>query len=438
MGVLEANTLDSESKFAKVLNDLRYLRPFYSAVYESLERVESDAVDTMGVNTTQMIYNAKFVDLMTYSELMFINLHEIAHVALMHVSRRQGRDTKVWNIAADLYANKMLSEEFNINPGETDDTGMVTFQKNGLFCSSIDLDKDTTEEIYYDIMSQMERQGYKQGEPGAGTKTYKITYRGSLGNEGVKPEFNLNLNVETIVVDIFDKNQSSTEAESENRRILSEAKVRNAMRDAGNNSCKLEIHVDEILKSHIDWIKLLRKYCISIKSKDSSFSKPDKRMYYQNAIYPGQCEDGELSLKNVKICFDASGSITDEDLAYFYGQIKELMDSFKLDAEVIYWDTEVESIGLASNLNELRSIGAFGRGGTDPSCIFEYFDSKKCKVKPSVTIVFTDGYILPLKHVSKWKRRYKDTIWVMTKEYNKDFDAGFGTITLAKYSSKQY
>ena len=52
--------LDVEQKFAKALVRLRKERPFYSAIYESLERIEeNDKVDTIGVNTKQIVYNSK-------------------------------------------------------------------------------------------------------------------------------------------------------------------------------------------------------------------------------------------------------------------------------------------------------------------------------------------------------------------------------------------
>ena len=114
---MSCKDLDIESKFAKAFHNLSNLRPFYCAVYESMQRVESSSVGTMGVTCKKMMYNKNFVDGLEFEELMFVNLHEICHVALMHVSRRKNRDPELWNIACDLYANRLLAEEFNIIPG---------------------------------------------------------------------------------------------------------------------------------------------------------------------------------------------------------------------------------------------------------------------------------------------------------------------------------
>ena len=201
---------------------------------------------------------------------------------------------------------------------------------------------------------------------------------------------------------------------------------------AGNEAGKLKFKVDNILSSKIDWRKWLKKYCIQAKASDSTFSNPDKRMFYQSAIYPGQALDELNSIKGIKVCIDTSGSISDEDLQYIFGQIYKLTKQFKIEAEVIAWDTGMKSCGPLTNNTDIRNVELEGRGGTDPTCLFEYFDSKKCKVKPIVTLVFTDGY-WGMQENPKWPKKYKDTLWIMTKDADKGFTPPFGMKTKVKY-----
>lgn len=438
----EADNLDAESKIAKAINSLRRIRPFYSAIYESMKRIENNEIDTMGVSVDKILYNKSFVEKLEFAEFMFVNLHEIAHVALMHTTRCKNRDPQIWNIAADLYVNKLLSDEFSIQPGQKDKENDIKFLKGGCYCSTIDLDIDYTENIYDAIIDDLKKQGYTGLSSDIG-KTFKITYTGSSDNNSYfcdsddkYSKFSAEIKITGSSDDLIKGEGSDIENESEARRLLSEASVRNEMRNAGSTTGRLELMVKDILKSHVDWKKLLRKYCIRVLSSDSTFSNPDKRMFYQDAIYPGQSLDEKLSIKGVKVCFDSSGSISKEDIAYFYGQVKELMKEFKIDTEVIYWDTEAYSMGKTDNVNDIINKGGYGRGGTDPSCLFEYFDSKKCSVKPVVTLIFTDGYIIETNlNKTKWKRKYKDTIWIMTKNYNTTFKPPFGTVTKAKYSN---
>jgi len=455
--------LDVEQKFAKIIVDLRPLRPFYSAIYEALERVEveDEFIPTMGVTTNKMLYNKEFIEKLPYSEFMFINLHEIAHVALMHVSRRGKRDPQLWNIACDLYVNKLLSEEFNIQPGDTDSSRNITMPTSGCWCSSIDTDTECAESIYEEFEKQAKQNGYfkdcmngggdSESDVKAGDKKqYKFTYKGTnrennsrssgsgsnpfgSSNSNKGDTFETKINVKFVGGDIIDTGEDDLKKENDNKKVLSEAKTRYEMsQNAGNEAGKLKFKVDSILASKIDWRKWLKKYCIQAKASDSSFSNPDKRMFYQNAIYPGQMLDELNSIKGIKVCIDTSGSISDQDLRYIFGQIYKLSKQFKIEAEVIAWDTCMTSCGNLTNTTDIKDVELEGRGGTDPTCLFEYFDSKKCKVKPIVTLVFTDGY-WGINVNPKWPKKYKDTLWVMTKDADANFKPPFGLKTKVKY-----
>lgn len=424
-----SNQLSVEDKFAKVLINLRKIRPFYSSVYESLKRVENTSIKTMGVSVNEMVYNPDFVDKLSFEELMFVSLHEVAHVALMHVSRQGRRDATLWNIACDLYVNKLLADEFNVRPGKFSLDNSIKFMSDALYCESIDLENDYAEQIYEELYDQANNNGYNTEND---NKLYKFHINGS----GVGDGCDIEVDKDNSYRDIIDNGSDPIEKENENKRILSEAKTRFEMNNnnvVGTDTGLLKFKVDEILKSHLDWRKLLRKYCIKIKGTDTSFSNPDKRMFYQEAIYPGQRVDESSLIKGIKVCIDSSGSISNKDISYFYGQILGILKQFKIDAELIYWDTEIASCGSFMNIKEMKHVTAAGRGGTDPSCLFEYFDSKKCKIKPVVTLIFTDGYIYDLNENNKWKRKYKDTIWIMTRNYNKMFEQPFGKKAIAKF-----
>ena len=454
---MSCKDLDIESKFAKAFHNLSNIRPFYCAIYESMQRVESNGVSTMGVTCKKMIYNKKFVESLEFEELMFVDLHEIAHVALMHVSRRKNRDPELWNIACDLYANRLLAEEFDIIPGETDSNGLIKFLPDALYCGTIDLENDYVERIYEDLYQQAQKNGYNNSklQDIQDGKSFHFEYQGTGGSDSScskssqsygygksdrltrhQPKFEMDLKPGTYSLDISDDGSDQLGKENDNRKILQDARTRYEMsgRSAGNGAGLLKFKVDEILKSHLDWRKLLRKYCIRATRSDTSFARPDKRMYYQRAIYPGQALDGMAELKGVKVCFDSSGSISDTDIAYFYGQVKDILKEFKLKAELIYWDTDIASCGDFSDFAEMKRVEACGRGGTNPTCLFEYFDSKRCKVKPVVTLVFTDGYIGGDLNRPKWRKNYKDTIWIMTKDYDKGFKPAFGQLAIARFS----
>lgn len=439
------DNLSIEQKFAKMLIDLRKIRPFESALYETIDKKESNEIDTLAVTHDSILYNREFVDSLEYEVFKFWMLHEMYHIALQHVIRKGDRDGLLWNVACDLYVNKLLSEEFGLdkNRGINFELG-IKMPRDILYNQEINTDTDCVEQIYQRLIEQTPKNGYNEN----GTGTFSLSPNNDSDdneNNGLgvgrqphnirsKDKIEINANDKT---EFIDTGEDASQKEYESRRILSDAKTKYEMENAeaniGNSPGGLYINVKDLLKSKLDWKKLLRKYCIALKSTDTSFNSPDSRMYYQKFIYPGKYISEENALKDVKICFDTSGSISQEDFKYFIGQVKSLVEQYKTNAELICWDATMQSTYDFEGIQDIFSKGLAGGGGTDPTCIFKYFDSKECKQKPKVTLVFTDGFFYVSGFKPKWYRKYKDTIWVMTRSYNRDFEPPFGKIAVAEF-----
>lgn len=468
--------LDIDEKFAKALLILRTLRPFYSAIYEVMEKQESELVTTMGVTTDKLVYNKEFIQSIPFSEFMFVILHEIAHIALKHVARREKRDPVLWNIACDFYVNAMLSYEFGFSPSTTDSNSRgktlynntsaiieklpISFPKWVLYDSTVDIYEDNAEELYQHLEKQGNENGYfneKINSPSneMGNKSYKFSLvtkqkenrSTKTKDKGANSEVKQNTGcthgenegefkvTTTTVTDLIDDGSDQNSKEQSANKIVTDAQVRVEMssKTAGTDPGELLRLAKLLSKTQIDWRKLLKRYLVQATISDSSFASPDKRMYYQKAIYPGQTQDILNNIKGVKVCIDTSGSISDEDLSYFFAQVYDLTQKFKIDAELIYWDAEIQSKRDFKIYKEFERVDCTGGGGTDASVVFNYFESKACKVKPVVTLIFTDGYFPINFNTPKFKRKYKNTIWIMTKAHNTDFNPPFGIVTKAKF-----
>lgn len=440
--------MNYEQKMARSLIKLRMLRPFYSAIYESMDKKCDNSIKTMGVTTNKLVYNSKFIDNTPFEELMFINLHEIGHIALMHVARREQRDPELWNIACDLYVNQSLIDEFHLDIGKStavSDSIIIKAPEYGCYCSSIDLEKDYVERIYEKLEEQGKQNGYFSNKPGE----YKFSYTGSEDSNMNSRYWrnNPNQQYDTFEIqiektssgsnfnkDLIDNGDDQASKEQQSRKIISDAVVRSEMSgtNVGNSSGNIERLVKELLKSHLNWKKLFKKYLIQLTATDSSFLRPDKRMYYQKAIYPGQSADECNALNGVKICIDTSGSISSDDMSRFFYQVYDILSKFKVDAELVYWDAEVQSVGNIKSFKEFNRVDCFGGGGTNPAVVFDYFSKKKDK--PVVTLIFTDGYFYGNWYNDINSRNYKDTIWIMTKGYNTDFKPPFGRLAIAEFA----
>ena len=164
-------------KLAYTIVAIKEVRPFYASVLNLLKKVEAnstDGIDTMAVTINTLYFSAEFVKEMTLPELMFIMLHEVSHVAMKHRAREDKREHDAWNIACDYYINKNLAEEFRLKePGDVvianskaygppDTKYRIALPTIGLYNANIDVNNDTPEKIYEELMESQKQQEQQQ------------------------------------------------------------------------------------------------------------------------------------------------------------------------------------------------------------------------------------------------------------------------------------
>ena len=174
MGLDETDIIPQEytsasRKIQTAFNNLRRIAPYYwnplSVV--GLVPVDDDNVcSTLGVSETKLYYNVDFVLEITDGELLFILMHEASHILLSHVVRGRRKKAELYNVAADLYINTMLCNQFKLKPPEVNsvsvhsitggDPVVVTVPDFGVFQynvkKQIDLERDTAESIYDSLL----------------------------------------------------------------------------------------------------------------------------------------------------------------------------------------------------------------------------------------------------------------------------------------------
>ena len=106
-------TVDDKMTMAK--NIIKKIRPFYYCILCSIDVRESSEIDTMGVSSSTLYFNANFVNRCTYKQIVFVLLHEVMHIALKHRLREGLRNHDTWNIATDLYINNIIENEFKLD-----------------------------------------------------------------------------------------------------------------------------------------------------------------------------------------------------------------------------------------------------------------------------------------------------------------------------------
>lgn len=131
------------------------LAPYYSCIYESLEKRAKPGLGTLGVTEDTLYYDLEFPASLSVAELSFVLLHEVCHVVMQHSIRRGERDPELWNIATDLYINSILCRDFQLDfkgGANTFQSGEIKTPYFGVYLESInetiDFAKDSPESIY--------------------------------------------------------------------------------------------------------------------------------------------------------------------------------------------------------------------------------------------------------------------------------------------------
>lgn len=103
----------------KATNNLKLLSPYYYVLFSTISKqpCTDDFCRTMCVSESKMYYNVGFVSSLTVGELTFVLMHEVLHIAMMHVARCNKRNPKLWNVATDLYINELILHDFDLVPG---------------------------------------------------------------------------------------------------------------------------------------------------------------------------------------------------------------------------------------------------------------------------------------------------------------------------------
>ena len=458
---------ECDKQWTRVGQMIKVLKPFYYCMFTGLIKLGFDKTNevmaeygAVGLSVTpkHLVYSREFISQVEPAEIVFFSLHEITHYALLHIERKcKVEYPEVYNIAADLYVNALLIQEYNLKFDDTVRTreGNIKVYMPGdkvIFDPNININDRNVEDIY----AMLIKYGMKENSNG--------TYSVGNNNKSVPEGSNLikelmdakdyEKALSEMAQDLLDKSKDimqiiSTDGQDEINGVnqdtmmdsdilemhsLMKSNIMRALTEtkmAGNGAGSLlEEFVNKVIADKIDWRKLVRKFLVEMTSKETSYRRADKRMLWFDAILPGMDTPEDLGLNNVKMCTDTSGSISREELEVFYAQLGQLCTQYKVDGELIHWDCEMQSMGGINETKELYQIGQlYGGGGTNPACLFKYFDSKQCKKKPALIIILTDGYI-DFTSNEQWVRKYgKKTIWIINKCGNNHFKPPFGVVT---------
>jgi len=347
--------------------------PFFGNMATRLKVIDAtEWCATAATDGRALYYNRNFFEDLTNKQVEFVIGHEILHNVFDHLGRNEGRNRKVFNIAADYCVNGQLIRD---HIGEQP-------PKIPIFHDPQHYGK-SAEQVYDELMEKYDDQ--------------ELAALGELLDEHID----------------WDKESDNGRPQYTKEELKA---IRDEIREAtiqaanaagvGNTPLGVARLIKDLTEPKINWRQYLRQQIQSLIKADFSFTRPNRKGWGLGAILPSMKHE-----ETIDICvgLDMSGSITDVMGKDMLSEIKGIMDEYK-DFKVKIWcfDTSVyNEQDFDSYENDIESYELKGGGGTEFMANWTYM--KEHNITPKKFIMFTDGY----PYGSWGDENYCDTLFII-------------------------
>jgi len=228
--------------------------PFFGNMATRLKIEDaSEWCATAATDGRHLYYNKDFFADLSVKQVEFVVAHEILHNVFEHMLRVEGRDRKIWNIAADYSVNGTLTRD---RIGEAP-------PKIKIFHDTAHYGK-SSEQIYDEIYEQYDDE--------------ELAALGELLDEHIDWEKE-------------GKNGQPAYSKEELKQIRDEIKeaMMTAAQAAGAGNVPAEIGrmIKELTEPKMNWREILRQQIQSTIKNDYTFMRPNRKGWHMTAILPG-------------------------------------------------------------------------------------------------------------------------------------------------------
>jgi predicted metal-dependent peptidase len=343
--------LSAIEKISTARAKLIYSQPFFGSLVMKLKIVEDQFCPTMWTNGKLIGYSPSYVDTISMDELIGVLVHEVLHVAYFHHLRKKDRDHKKWNVACDYAINDLIIESgFQLPEGGWRGKGT---------------DK-TAEAIYAELPDPPPSPSAglsSSGDPSGCGEVRQLT--GENGKPLSKAE----------------------EAEAINVARQNVAQAATVAKMQGKLPAGMERLITEIIDPVIPWRDVLHTFFARVARNDYNFLKPNRRYTSRGIVLPS-LHSPELA--DGAVIVDTSGSVSDQELSMYAGEISGILEDTGATTHVIYVDSQVAGSQTFTPEDLPLKLEAKGGGGTDFRPGFVHIDDQMLEV--SWCVYLTDGY----------------------------------------------
>ena len=320
---------------------------FFGALMLFAEIKETKQFDTAATDGKHIFVNEKFLLGLTSKQQNALILHEVLHMALLHVTRRGTRDVKFWNIAADIVVNNLIFTNTKFS-----------LPKNAIVEAKYS--DYSVEEIYEKILK----------DPKWKNKEIPIEDILSVADMDALSED------ETAEIEGYWRDKI---------QVLSNSDLNGSM--PGNIPGGMQKEIEILLEPEVDWRHALWKF---VAKTPVDFDDLDRRFMHRGLYIETLLADA----LEVNVCIDTSGSISSDLLDKFLAELKGIMSSYPhVICNLFYADTDLYGPYEIDSITKVPSAEGFG--GTCFRPFFNFLDKTNSNLVSNnnrVAVYFTDGF----------------------------------------------
>ena len=377
-------------------------RQLFRIVGSNLERIQyTDRIPTFATDGSSLLINPEYCLSLTARNLVFVILHETAHVLLAHHLRRpEDCDHSDWNVYCDYVINRLLVEDglklpdgalLNADPRTftyaAEDFHRVAKQQQDDQQGDQGDDQQGDQQDDQQGDQQGDQGDDQQGDQGDDQQGDQVADYGGTGAilDGTNDDGSA----------LTSEEKAAAITENANDQIVDSLTIK----DASENSPFTTV-VKSKTQTRRDWVEILREYVTPTEKTGRSFRSPNKRQAaYGDVLIPAASvsEGGTCC-----IALDTSSSVDDDSYSKVTAECQRILDDGFEFTLVKFTSTivDVTEYSAGDLIDTTRS-----RGSTNTTDVIKFANDNNFET----TVIFTDGYI----NHDKTQQPAGDVLWII-------------------------
>jgi predicted metal-dependent peptidase len=351
-------TISAADKMIRARANLIMLHPFFGTLALRLKVVPEPGIKGARTDGTTLRYDPEYVEGLTSEQCVGLVAGTVMHPAMLHHTRRNGRDPAKWNKACDYSIADILKDSKLTMPED--------MQGGSQYAGM------SAEHIYQLLPDSPKGGGNQQGQGQGQAQAQGQGQGDGSGNGGVDDS----------------PGQSTSEMQEEEHEWKQAlAQAAHIAKQQGNLPAGISRLVDEILEPSVDWKQKLLRFMNEKAPDDFSWQRPNRRHIAEGLYLPSMLQ---TATGEIVVVVDTSGSIGEKELSEFGGEIQAILTDLKpRKVHVIYCDAAINKV-VEFGPHDPVVLEAVGGGGTSFKPPFKYVEDNQ--INPRCLVYLTDGY----------------------------------------------